>query len=218
MKNLDFPIIREYTNNLSREFCDHLIQKFEKQPDKYQGTVGARQVDTNVKDSLDYKFSGNEDWYIEDDYVQNKLFDASLPFIKEHCDLLGYTFPNGVASSSGFQIQRTLPGTIGYKWHSDENYWFCHESRRAMRRMLTYLWYLNDCEEGYTEFADRRITPECGKLILFFADPALLHRGIAPKTGKKYIMTGWISTQIEVGNVTEINGAPFGPIGINEEN
>ena len=76
--------------------------------------------------------------------------------------------------------------------------------------MLTYLWYLNDCEEGYTEFADRRIQPECGKLILFFADPALLHRGIAPKTGAKYIMTGWVSTQIDLGNITEINGNPVG--------
>ena len=210
MKNLEFDIIRELPNNLSKDFCDHLIKKFEEEPEKYQGTVGDREVNTNIKNSIDYAFSGKEGWKTENDYVQNKLFDASIPFMKEHCDLLGYPFPNGVISSSGFQIQRTAPGTIGYKWHSDEQYHFCHESRRVQRRMLTYLWYLNDCEEGYTEFADRRITPECGKLLLFFADPALLHRGIAPKTGMKYIMTGWVSTQIDILNVTEINGAPVG--------
>ena len=210
MKNLEFDIIREFPNNLSKDFCDHLIQKFEDEPEKYPGTVGDRVVDKTIKDSIDFSITRKEGWEIEDDYIQHKMYDACLPFMREHCELLGYPFPNGVVSSSGFQIQRTSPGTIGYKWHSDENYWFCHETRRVQRRMLTYLWYLNDCEEGYTEFADRRITPECGKLLLFFADPALLHRGIAPKNGMKYIMTGWVSTQIDIVNVTEINGGPLG--------
>ena len=203
---MKFDLIREFPNNLSKDFCDHLIEKFEKVPNKYPGTIGHKVVDKSIKDSIDYSFSQQEEWAIENDYIHNKLFEVSIPYMKEHHELLGYPWPNGVISDSGFQIQRTPSDSIGYIWHSDEAYHFCDETRRVQRRSLTYLWYLNDCEEGYTEFLDRKIKPECGKLILFFADPSMLHRGIPPKTGFKYIMTGWIRIQIDVMGIKDIIG------------
>ena len=69
---MNFDVIREFPNNLSKEFCDHLIEKFEKIPNKYPGTIGHKVVDKSIKDSIDYSFSQNEEWAIEHDYVRHR--------------------------------------------------------------------------------------------------------------------------------------------------
>ena len=83
---------------------------------------------------------------------------------------------------NGFQIQRTKPDE-GYAWHNDS----------CSQRLLTWIWYLNDVEEGYTEFYDGfKVKPETGKLMIFPATWQYPHRGVPPKTGLKYICTGWV--------------------------
>ena len=196
---MTFQTIREIPNNLSRSFCDHLIKKFENSPHKVQGTIGSRRrVDKSIKNSIDYAFSHDKEWQLENNIIQSKLYDVVDPWMREHYKLTNLPWPNGILSSSGFQIQKTVPGKVGYRWHSDEHYHRDNVTGIIQRRYITYLWYLNDCEEGYTEFLDRQIIPECGKLLLFFADPCMIHRGVPPKTGSKYIMTGWVSCQIDV--------------------
>ena len=63
-----------------------------------------------------------------------------------------------------------------------------------MRRVITYLWYLNDVDEGgETEFCgDLKIKPTAGKLIFFPASWCYPHKGIMPLSNNKYIITGWI--------------------------
>lgn len=187
----NLPIIREIPFSLSREYCDSLIEKFEQSDETYQGFVGNSIVDKNIKNSIDLRLDGpswGEDTYI----LTQKLNDAADAWMREHHRMVNVTFPNGKVAFSGYQIQKTVPGKTGYVWHSDEAYFDLDET--PMRRYVTYLWYLND-NDGYTEFLDRKVKPEAGKLLLFFADPSLIHRGIPPTTGVKYILTGWISTE-----------------------
>jgi Rps23 Pro-64 3,4-dihydroxylase Tpa1-like proline 4-hydroxylase len=77
-------------------------------------------------------------------------------------------------------------------------YAFHHEvsSRSSMHRVMSYILYLNDIDEGgETEFLHQgiRIKPEVGKLVFFPAYFTHTHRG-NPVLSKqdKYIMTGWM--------------------------
>jgi hypothetical protein len=62
-------------------------------------------------------------------------------------------------------------------------------------RIITYLWYLNDVEEGgETDFPDIniKVKPETGKLVLFPATWDFPHCGKMPISSNKYIVTGWL--------------------------
>jgi hypothetical protein len=55
------------------------------------------------------------------------------------------------------------------------------------------MWYLNDVEEGgETEFfGNYKIKPETGKFVLFPATWTYPHAALVPRSGDKYIITGW---------------------------
>jgi hypothetical protein len=63
-----------------------------------------------------------------------------------------------------------------------------------MHRVITYLWYLNDVNDGgETEFCgDFKVKPRAGKLVLFPASWCYPHKGIMPLSNNKYIITGWL--------------------------
>jgi hypothetical protein len=80
-----------------------------------------------------------------------------------------------------------------FVYHDD----FSMVNDMKMHRVLTYLWYLNDVDEGgETEFCgDFKIKPTEGKLILFPASWCYPHKGIMPLSNDKYIITGWLNIQ-----------------------
>lgn len=180
-------------NNLDRDFCQHCIEKFEKDPNVSTGWVGAdRHIDRETKSSDDLHISRNPNWKDED-----KIFYTSL---QKGLEKWGesYTGPSSghfwclpSGQDGGYQIQRTQPGEF-YNWHMD---WNIEEGLGG--RILTFIWYLNDIkEDGYTEFCDgTKIQPECGKLLIFPATWTFGHRGFPPKNETKYITTGWFYDQ-----------------------
>ena len=185
MDNLkDFIYIKE--NTISKNFCDHCIEKFENDDRKCigvfnNGVSGVAVVDKTVKQSTDLYISSESNWNEE-----NLTFDKSL---SEHYEsYVNKTFPEEYrndfhARSKGFQIQRTEPGQF-YRYHSD-----------AYRdRLITFIWYLNDIiEDGYTEFEfGLKVQPRVGKILLFPATWQYLHRGYPPKSETKYLCTGWL--------------------------
>jgi Rps23 Pro-64 3,4-dihydroxylase Tpa1-like proline 4-hydroxylase len=174
---------------LNKEFCRHVIDKFEKDDRKYQGTT-AEGVDLDMKISTDLLISPIEDWGEEDQVFYDSLRE-SIEEYKEMLDqinseLFHHVF-HGELSDSGYQIQRTEIGGF-YKWHHD----YCIEP--AGNRILTYLWYLNEVEEGgCTEFVNgKMIKPKTGKLILFPSTWTYFHQGNPPISNVKYLCTGWL--------------------------
>jgi hypothetical protein len=91
-----------------------------------------------------------------------------------------------------FKIQRYRKNVGKYKYHNDWHWDNNNQSHRA----LTYLWYLNDVEEGgETEICiDLKIKPEKGKLLIFPASWLYPHCGRMPISNDKYILSGWIYT------------------------
>ena len=173
-------------DQISEEFCKHVIEKFDNDDRKVQGVVGSStRVDKNIKDSVDFSISGKEGWE-EEDQVFYKSLNNNL---RAYCDNIPKIYRDYLAlntKDTGYQIQRTQPGS-GYIWHTDQ----------ISNRKLTFIWYLNDIvEDGYTEFnTGLKIQPERGKFVLFPSGWAWYHRGYPPKSEVKYIVTGWLHSE-----------------------
>ncbi len=66
----------------------------------------------------------------------------------------------------------------------------------SMHRMLAVLWYLNDVAEGgETWFGklDVRVAPRQGRLLMFPPIWMYPHAGMAPVSGRKYIVGTYLS-------------------------
>jgi len=88
-----------------------------------------------------------------------------------------------------YKIQCTKPGGGYHVWHCEDS------GINYSRRIGVYILYLNDVEEGgETEFLylSKRVKAVKGRLIVFPPNFPWSHRGNAPLTGDKYIMTGWL--------------------------
>lgn len=195
------PLIWIKKNELSSDFCNNTINKFEDDHRKFQGLIGdKRTIYTEIKRSTDLSISKHEEWKNEDNVFFHSI-TGCLPEYYEHCNQYGAYFPAAFIGAygiqdinpqdSGYQIQRTYPGEY-YHWHHDGMI------MNNTIRVLTFIWYLNDIKyDGYTEFKNgMKIQPEQGKLLIFPAEWCYIHRGFPPKTETKYICTGWIHTEI----------------------
>jgi len=88
-----------------------------------------------------------------------------------------------------FKVQKTEIGGGYHVWH------FENDERAKGSRLLAWILYLNDVDEGgETEFLyyPKRIKPKAGTLILWPAGYTHAHRGNPPISNSKYIVTGWI--------------------------
>jgi Rps23 Pro-64 3,4-dihydroxylase Tpa1-like proline 4-hydroxylase len=102
--------------------------------------------------------------------VDYRMFD--FQYFTEHC----------------FMMQKYEKQKGKYTYHHD----FSLEN--DSHRVITYLWYLTDVEEGgETEiWHSMKIKPEKGKLLLFPAHFSVPHCGLMPISSDKIIITGWL--------------------------
>jgi len=203
------PLIYEIKNSLTKEFCSHVIEKFENQKEgKHPGYVFGYEhrpmVDVSVKTTTDFHVSLDEDWKYEDKVFFDSLSIGHDEFINHISVNLNAFMAECVYATqnivdSGYQIQRYDPGGY-YNWHHDSNMsnvvLFENERKTPGLRSLTYIWYLNDIEnDGENEFINGvKIKPETGKLIFFPATWTYFHRGVPPLNETKYIVTGWMTS------------------------
>ena len=189
INNRDSSIV-EFDEALDLNFCKEVIHKFNRDKQIVDGTVvnlqGECYVNKLVRQTQVLNISGLENWKEED-----KIFFASLArhldkYI-DHIVKIFYKSPFECSPvDSGYEIQQTNPGGF-YTWHADAI------NNTVPMRKLTYMWYLNSCEEGCTEFAfGQKIKPEAGKLLIFPSTWPYVHQGTPPKT-TKYACTGWLS-------------------------
>jgi len=102
--------------------------------------------------------------------------------------------------SKYIKIQKTLPTQGYHMWHCEID-----GSDSCKDRVLSWILYLNDVEEGgETEFLYQslRFKPKTGTFIMFPAHFTHTHRGNPPLSGVKYIATGWI----EFINISDLQG------------
>lgn len=186
--NLNDPFLRIYENALSEQFCKEVIEKFETDGRKTNGVVHGG-YKPEVKQSIDLPISKLHDWNEVDQVLFNSLNKHFNQYMEDLPDVVE-NWGWGQLKDTGYQIQKTCPGGF-YTWHHD-SIWNTYREIR----ILTFIWYLNDVEEGHTEFISGiKIQPKLGRLLLFPASWNYVHTGTPPKTDK-YIVTGWMSLEI----------------------
>jgi len=173
------------------DFCNRVIDKFEKSNLKFKGVVGLGIDD--VKKSTDLRIYDEPEWVEEEKYFHDTIRKAMKKYetfllkmdigdqVKEDMSELlmcSHIYPP--------QIQRTEPGGY-YHWHHDQSL------EHLNWEIFTYIIYLNDVEKdsgGTTEFScGKIIQPKAGKIVFFPCTWTYYHRGKTLEKGVKYIAT-----------------------------
>ena len=187
-------------NSLTEEFCNHLIKKFETNPERMEGMVDQNnpRVDKSLKVTMDAGITTNSDW-VEEDKILYKSVKIALNEYEAHLEKIAHNKCDGHGwklhpshyykiKDTGYKMQKYEPNGY-YHWHHD----WCMS--KGWTRTFTYIWYLNTIQEkdgGWTEFIDgTKIQPKCGSILFFPATWTYVHRGYTTKV-PKYIVTGWI--------------------------
>lgn len=179
-------LIREYSKEVSHDFCDRVIEEFEKQHKlgctrtRHDNIRRDNQINLNEYES---NFRNSE--------LSEEFFKEIQAGVDEYIQELG--LQNIFADGLWFKdmlVQRN-------KADNFEAYstWHCEASTKLNTdRALTYVLYLNDdYKGGETQFMYQKLNvkPQKGKLVFFPASFTHVHRGNMITEGTKYIITGW---------------------------
>lgn len=120
----------------------------------------------------------------------------------DHTTLAGLAMPQIEAITRSMlcfddiNLQRYTKGVGGYHhWHSEHYPHPTDPAQRSLRRVLLWLIYLNDVDEGgETEFLyqQARIKPKQGSLVLAPCGFTHTHRGGIPVSSDKYVLASWV--------------------------
>jgi hypothetical protein len=103
--------------------------------------------------------------------------------------LIQYLFRIGDINAQKYQAKS---GGYPY-WHSEV--YPQKGANEALHRVLLFMFYLNDVEEGgSTDFyyQNRNIQPKAGSMVIAPAYFTHTHRGAVPISNDKYILTSWV--------------------------
>jgi len=187
--NMELMYVNE--NSLSKELCDEMIQLFETSSDRYIGTT-ASGVNANIKDTTDLVITDNPEWSKISDTLSRELNNNIQEYVTKYNQMFdNYTiFHQCELQIPSMQMQKYNKKVGNYVYHND----FDYNVKHSLVRQLTFLWYINDVDEGgETEFWSKyNIKPKAGKLVLFPAHWTYPHSAKKPISNDKYVITGWI--------------------------
>jgi len=168
--------------------CEALIDYFEANQDKEEGTCGNSQgephVDKSIKDSTDIHIKADNIYGIVGIYRQQ------LQKVLE-CYIEKYPEANKVEKFNikGQYNMQKYPVSGGFKkWHAENN-----GNNLTGKRHLVFMTYLNDVKNGGTEFLYQNVVTPCekGLTLIWPAGWTHYHRGVVSEFDEKYIVTGW---------------------------
>ncbi len=196
----------ENHTSLSSELCNEIIDMFNEEECKRPGVTRGG-LNFNVKDTLDYEILVNNPKWSK---IRQCLIDELIYNIKIYIDLLDTdayrSLPIDIKRSNikglykeldiealsfnTLMIQQYKSNKGRYIYHND----FSIDWKLSRYRVLTYIWYLNDVNDGGETIIwdNHKIKPTTGKLLLFPATWTYPHSGLMPISNDKYIITGWV--------------------------
>ena len=187
----DLTFISSYENLASDEYCDNMVEAWEKiyKNGSLRDGHGADGSITNAgvvhrKDFalyFDEERNGTSDLQRQTNIILDKglkIYGAEYPSLE-----MKQFF------STRIKVQRTPPKGGFHTWHCE------HAPGEASSRILTWTIYLNDIPEGEgaTEFIEYglKVQPKKGTVCFFPCAFTHTHRGNPVYTHNKYIATGW---------------------------
>jgi hypothetical protein len=185
-------------NSISRELCNDIINLFEHEDNRHEGITGAG-LNAEIKNTTDFIITtGGTHWDKINKVLSTELNNNVIYYVNKYNNMVHqnyHIFRANYLSTDSMQLQKYEKNVGKYVYHEDSS---CDFTNRKMRK-LTFLWYLNDVDEGgETEFWSKYcIKPEAGKLVLFPANWTCPHTGKVPISNDKYIITGWLWQQYD---------------------
>ncbi|MFS1702272.1 2OG-Fe(II) oxygenase [Alteromonas sp. AMM-1] len=211
-------------NALPAQLCSDIINTFDASGQLAPGRTGGG-VDTDKKRSMDVSFSQNPEFQAYHQQVFQVCGNAIFNYLKKYyfaiVGPLGLTLPDPNTgqpvklTSENFETlglpqlpmliqhlfrlgdintQRYEKGHGGYPyWHSEVFPQAPHNE--ALHRILLFMFYLNDVEEGgSTDFYYQNVSiqPKAGRMVIAPAYFTHTHRGQIPVSDNKYILTSWV--------------------------
>ena len=170
------------------DMCDEIVNFFEANPvEQSIGTIGGGINESQKKTtdiSIKPKLLEQEKYKIFNTYIKNLVncfndYKEQWPFLNTI---------KGVEIGT-FNLQKYSPGGHFSAVHTER------ASSSTMHRVLAFMTYLNDVEEGGEtsfHYYDMKVQPKKGKTIIWPAEWTHAHSGGLVKQGCKYIVTGWI--------------------------
>jgi hypothetical protein len=185
--------ILEYDDFAGEDFCQKTIEYYKNM--EKAGFVGNRvNLEQRKKHTIDNSYTAlTGSNAIKLDYVQNisslfleNFWNKAYKIYSEKYSVLTSSAQHQIY---GVKLQNINIGEGYHIWHYETS------SREFSERLLTFILYLNDVEEGgETEFLyyPKRVKAKKGKLILFPGGFTHTHRGNPPISNEKYILNGWV--------------------------
>lgn len=173
---------------ISDKLCDDIINHYKENEHKTElGQVGSG-VNTDAKISTELVYTANKFFEIFPDYA--KEIDSVLKIY-----LKKYDWADKVEKFNIFdnvKIQYYKPNEGFYKWHIEND-----GTDPIIQRHLVFMTYLNDVDDGGTEFYYQglKTKAEKGLTLIWPAGWTHPHRGVISNTKEKYIVTGWFDFQ-----------------------
>ena len=220
------PWIWVSDNTLPDDYCDQLVDKFEKEAavgNISQGITGAVEAgktigdhivgvpNDNIKQSDDLMLEGDNKW-TEDNNVLSKILQPKIleyleythKAIPLHHKPIGFveTRPQAV---NLVQQQGAVSGTItdtGFQIQRTQPHhgygWHTdfHVDKELGIRIITFIFYLNTVREGWTQFWNGDQIQPQKGRLLLFPSTATYYHQGYPPLDTKYIITGWLHKAI----------------------
>jgi len=175
--------IKIYENSLEPDVCNFLISLFEQIEEKHEN-----HNNDGKPNFTQFNLTENRELSAEVNQVHNhiikKIFEYKQIYYQYICKDV---FPQEHALEQ-FRIKKyNAGGEDRFDTHVDVM------TYETSRRFLSFMWYLNDVEEGgKTVFKDLEIQPKQGTLVVFPPLWLFPHRGEPPMSNSKYILTSYL--------------------------
>jgi hypothetical protein len=176
-------LIRVYDDALESNICEFLINTFEQNSDKHE------RIDNEKKPNFT-QFNLTKYHELSEDTIKvhNYLIQKTLKYKDDYYKFVDpRVFPEQHALEQ-FRIKKYNPdGLDQFDTHVDV---LTHDSAK---RFLSFLWYLNDVDDGgNTVFKEIIIKPKTGTLIIFPPMWMYPHKGEPLVSNSKYIMSTYL--------------------------
>ena len=175
---------------IPENICDNIVNHFNEQKEKKLTSTGLisnygkNVINENIKDSEELSVSYNNFKYPFNEY-RKYLQDCLDKYIEKYNQINTLEHFN---INEDYNIQFYKKGG-GFKIHHCER----EGNKSCLNRVLVFMTYLNDVDDGGTEFFHQKITSPAkkGLTVIWPTDWTHIHRGIVSETKEKMIVTGW---------------------------
>ena len=176
---------------IEEQICDDIVKFFYANEQAHQ--VGKAYTKENGHDTVNKDVKDSKEIYISKQHVYHPFFHYRVRLqncLKKYIEK--YPNANNIAPYDiweDYNVQWYPKGGGFKQWHSESG-----TPDRAVRQ-LVFMTYLNDVEDGGTEFLHQKITcpSKKGLTIIWPAGWTHMHRGQISYTEEKMIVTGWYS-------------------------